>query len=229
LLIKEDLSMAQEHEYQRQRRPQADQHQRTGSNCLVYVILILFAISAIVVWLAQHSGGSTLKTTVTGSAGGFRPDGEAVYRAQDLNQVRVDLYQNGGHTDGRNLGLAEVVAQFKDGSEKVLYVSPPRWGDKNKHSEVASMQDAQTYLGDAWKDHLMQDIKAIHILVVSQFDICRPCVTELGQIANQLRSQLTGIRVIVTLWQVHRYINPYNPDTWIAPTQPSDLDYRGMV
>jgi len=152
-----------------------------------------------------------------------------VYRAQDLNQVRVDLYQHGEHTDGRNLGLAEVVAQFKDGTENVFYVSLPRWGDKNKHSEFASMHSVQLYLGDAWKEHMTQDIKTVHILVISQFNICQPCMSETGQFAHQLRSQLTGVRVIVTLWQVRRYINPYDPHTWIAPTQLSDLYYRGMV
>ena len=163
----------------------------------------------------------SLKTT-TGPPKQFQPSQEAIYRLQDLNTYRQQEYTNRGPS-GRNLSMAGLIGQKSDGSTVVLYTII-RWSIYGVgHSETLAATDVQNFL----QSHpLDKDITALHMLIVSQFNICETCIRDVGAISSLIREQISPVTLLTSMWQVNIFIDPVDPKTWVAPNSPGDITLK---
>ncbi|HZS75296.1 MAG TPA: hypothetical protein VFA41_01675 [Ktedonobacteraceae bacterium] len=119
---------------------------------------------------------NTLNTTANGPVARFSPSWEAVYRLQDANACRTALLPN---TDGRNLGMGELVAQLTRGVYEgtpeparavVLYTTPIFWGNNTQgHSEVLADLDILKFVATGRVDSESHDEIMAHHCHTVQF------------------------------------------------------------
>jgi len=170
---------------------------------------------------------STLNTTANGPVARFDRSQEAVYRLQDANACRIAMLPK---TDGRNLGMGELVAQLTRGQYEgtpepartvVLYTTPIFWGSKTQgHSEALADNDILKFVASGGVDR--SRVTKLWLIIVTQFNTCSSCPKHVWATSIRIASKL-GILVVPGLWQVTRYINASNPSTWVAPQSPKDI------
>jgi hypothetical protein len=182
-----------------------------------------------------------IKTTA-GSGGKFIAQQDAIWRLQDVNEYRVQAaatvsannatVRAGGsgqveQLQQGNLGAAELVAQYRDGSTALLFVSPIHWGyDSSGHSEKLSAQDVLDYVNGHQLD---ANITAFHLLVVTQYNPCNACRGDLRKITDQIQAALgSNATIRMSLWMVQRFIDPLNSKTWVSPQAPSDISLQDV-
>lgn len=173
---------------------------------------------------------STLNTTANGPVSQFNPSQEAVYRLQDANDCRIAFYPK---TDGRNLGMGELVAQLTSGQYQgtpepartlVLYTTPIFWGNNTQgHSEVLADLDILKFVATGGVDQ--NRITKLWLIIVTQYNSCDACVRHVNTTRASIASKV-GIPVIPGLWQLTKFINPYNSSSWVAPQSPKDITPR---
>ena len=54
------------------------------------------------------------------------------------------------------------------------------------------------------------------------YNSCGSCPKHVSATGARIASKV-GIPVVPGLWQVTRYIDPYNSSTWVAPQSPKDI------
>lgn len=246
----------QEHEFeyeQEEGQSSQQQGQRQQSGCssttiaLLGLALLVLGGLAAMMSLGGLGGGKPTMTPLTGyqtTAGTakFDPLQDAIWRLQETNQYRIDAaatvsannatVKAGGsgqiqQLQQGNLGLAELVAQYKDGSTALLFVSAIHWGyDSSGHSEALSAHDVLDYINTHTLD---SNIKGFHLLVVTQYNPCGRCQGELRSVTDQIQNILGNAATIrSSLWMVKRYIDPLNPKTWIAPQSRNDISLQDV-
>lgn len=209
------------------------QKSRTLTACAVLILVFLFT--------ACSSGGSnvtvvnqgtiactvnSLTTTANGLVSQFDSSQEAVYRLQDANACRFALLPK---TDGRNLGMGELVAQLTQGQYQgtpepartlVLHTAPIFWGDKVTHSEVLADKDILKFVTTGGVDR--SRVTKLWLINVTQYNSCPGCQAHVSTTSAQIAAKL-GIPVSLELCQVTKFINAYNSSTWVAPQSPKDI------
>jgi hypothetical protein len=210
------------------------QKSRTVTACTVPILVFLF--------IACSGGGgsnvtvvnqgtvactvNTINTTANALVSQFNPSQEAVYRLQDANTCRRAIYPK---TDGRDLGMGELVAQLTQGQYQgtpepartlVLYPTPIFWGDKVTHSEVLADKDILQFVTTGRVDR--SRVTKLWLIIVTQYNSCPGCQAHVSTTSGQIATKL-GLQVIPKLCQVTKFINSYNPSTWVAPQSPKDI------
>lgn len=173
---------------------------------------------------------NSLNTIANGLVSQFDPSLEAVYRLQDANTCRFALLPK---TDGRNLGMGELVAQLTQGQYQgmpepartlMLHTTPIFWGNNTVgHSEIFAADDILKFVTTGGVDR--NRVTKLWLIVVTQYNSCGTCVQHVKTTSAQIASQL-GIPVVPGLWQITKFINPYNSSSWVAPRSPKDITSR---
>jgi hypothetical protein len=173
---------------------------------------------------------NTLNTTANGLVAQFNPSQEAVYRLQDANNCRTALLPR---TDGRNLGMGELVAQLTSGQYDgtpepartlVLYTTPIFWGNNTEgHSEVLADNDILKFVATGGVDR--SRMTKLWLIIVTQYNSCDVCVQHVEATSARITAKV-GIQVVPGLWQLTKFINPYNSSSWVAPQSLKDITPR---
>lgn len=209
---------------------------RTVTACAILILVFL---------LTACSGGSnvtavnqgtvactvnTLNTTANGLVSQFDPSQEAVYRLQDANDCRFALLPK---TDGRDLGMGELVAQLTQGQYQgtpepartlALHTTPIFFGNNTLgHSEMWADNDILKFVATGGVDR--SRVTKLWLIIVTQYNSCPACVQHVKVTSAKIVAQV-GIPVVPGLWQLTKFINPSNSSSWVAPQSPKDITPR---